>query len=160
MADLRVFLTDLGFTGVQTVLQSGNLVFHSEPQPTVDLERLLEDEARRRVDLETDFLVRTSEEWKTVVERNPYREEAARDPSHLVVVFLKSAVGAKEVDALRAAVRGPEILHGDGKQAYIVYPAGIGDSRLTNAVIESALGTRGTARNWNTVLKLAAVAGA
>jgi uncharacterized protein (DUF1697 family) len=42
--------------------------------------------------------------------------------------------------------------------AYIVYPDGIGRSRLTNQLIEKMLGTRGTGRNWNTVLKLDALA--
>jgi uncharacterized protein (DUF1697 family) len=41
---------------------------------------------------------------------------------------------------------------------YIVYPAGIGRSRLTNVLLEKKLGIRGTARNWNTVLKIAALA--
>jgi uncharacterized protein (DUF1697 family) len=45
------------------------------------------------------------------------------------------------------------------RHAYIVYPDGIGRSRVTNALIEKTLGTRGTGRNWNTVLKLGAVAG-
>jgi uncharacterized protein (DUF1697 family) len=42
----------------------------------------------------------------------------------------------------------------EGRHAYIVYPNGIGRSRLTNALIEKKLRTRGTGRNWNTVLKL------
>jgi uncharacterized protein (DUF1697 family) len=42
----------------------------------------------------------------------------------------------------------------DGKQLYIHYPAGIGRSKLTATLIERKLATRGTARNWNTVLKL------
>jgi uncharacterized protein (DUF1697 family) len=42
---------------------------------------------------------------------------------------------------------------------YVVYPDGIGPSKLTGGVIDRALATRGTARNWNTVLKLAALAG-
>jgi uncharacterized protein (DUF1697 family) len=70
---------------------------------------------------------------------------------------LKKAAGAKEVDELTAAIKGPEIVRSDGKQLYIFYPAGIGQSKLTNALIERKLGTRGTARNWNTVLKLAAL---
>ena len=45
-----------------------------------------------------------------------------------------------------------------GKQAYFVYPDGMGRSKLTIAMIEKALGTRGTARNWNTVLKLGELA--
>jgi uncharacterized protein (DUF1697 family) len=55
-----------------------------------------------------------------------------------------------------ALIRG---INADGRHLYIVYPAGIGKSRLTNVLIEKKLGIRGTARNWNTVLKLAALAG-
>ena len=62
------------------------------------------------------------------------------------------------VAALRAAAVGPELIKVAGREAYITYPAGIGGSKLTAAVIERKLGTRGTARNWNTVLKLAALA--
>ena len=40
------------------------------------------------------------------------------------------------------------------RQGYFFYPGGIGNSKLTIKVIETALGTRGTARNWNTVLKI------
>ena len=56
-----------------------------------------------------------------------------------------------------AAIRGPEFLERQGEQLYIVYPAGIGRSKLTGTLIEKMLGVRGTARNWNTVLKLAAL---
>ena len=70
-------------------------------------------------------------------------------------MFLKQVPGREAVEALQAAIKGPEIVRADGKQAYIVYPDGIGRSKLTNTVIEEKLGTRGTARNWNTVLKLA-----
>ena len=45
-----------------------------------------------------------------------------------------------------------------GREAYIVYPDGMGRSRLTATVIDRALKTSGTARNWNTVRKLAALA--
>jgi uncharacterized protein (DUF1697 family) len=58
---------------------------------------------------------------------------------------------------LAAAIQGPETVRAKGRQLYIVYPAGIGRSKLTNALIERHLGTRGTGRNWNTVLKLAAM---
>ena len=73
-------------------------------------------------------------------------------------MFLKSAANAKDVKAVQAAMAGSEIIRGDGRQVYIVYPDGIGRSRLTNVLLEKKLGIRGTARNWNTVLKLAAFA--
>lgn len=157
MADLRDLLTQLGFVDAQSLLQSGNLVFRSDARTGAHLERLLEAEAAQRLALQTDFFVRTAEEWKAVVAHNPFREEAERDPGHLVAMFLKEAPNAKDVDALRAAITGPEVFRVEGRQAYIVYPRGIGRSRLTNTLIEKKFGTRVTGRNWNTVLKLGAL---
>ena len=152
MAELRNLLTELGFVGARSLSQTGNLVFPSNALTGDGLERLLEEEAAKRLDLRTDFFVRTAEEWKAIVANNPFRDEAQRDAAHLVVMFLKRAPSARDVEALQAAIAGPEIVRADGRQAYIVYPAGIGRSRLTNTLVEKRLGTRGTARNWNTVL--------
>jgi len=158
MADLRDLLAQLGLVDVRSLLQSGNLVFRSESRSPAQLERLLESEAKKRLELQTHFMVRTAEEWRTVVLRNPLRKEAERDPAHLLVVFLKDAPGAAEVEALEEAITGQEVVRADGRHAYVFYPTGIGRSRLTNALIEKKLGTRGTGRNWNTVMKLAALA--
>jgi uncharacterized protein (DUF1697 family) len=155
MSDLRSLVAELGFEEVRSVLNSGNLVFSGGRKTGATLERLLEIEAEKRLGLRTDFHVRTADEWATVVAKNPFRAEAKRDPSHLVVMVLKKAPTAKAVETLRAAITGPEIIEAVGRHAYIVYPAGIGRSRLTNNLIDSKLGTRGTGRNWNTVLKLA-----
>jgi len=159
MADLRDFMGALRFQDVQSLLQTGNLVFRSDAGTNADLERLLETEAKKRLDLDTDFFVRSAEEWEAVIAQNPFPDEAASDPGHLVVMALKDAPAAASVSALRAAIQGPELVSAADKQLYAVYPAGIGRSRLTLKLIESALGTRATGRNWNTVLKLAALAG-
>src|SRR5208283_3571168 len=159
MAELRGLAEGLGLAGAQTLLQSGNLVFRSDRRPG-DLERLLEAEAEKRLGLRTEFFVRTARDWGEVVAHNSFRAAAEKDPSHLVVVFLKDPPERKSVRALQAAITGPELVRSWERHAYIVYPAGIGDSRLTAAVIDRILGTTGTARNWNTVLKLAALAGA
>lgn len=155
MADLRAMLTKIGFANVQTLLQSGNLVFQSDGRDASELERLLEGETRKRLHVETDFFVRTAQEWGRIVRRNPFPKEARADPSRLVLVVLKDAPGAKELKTLQEAIVGPECVRGDGRQLYVTYPAGQGRSRLTNAFIEKKIRTRGTARNWNTVLKLA-----
>ena len=104
--------------------------------------------------MRADYFVRTAAEWKEIVKNTPSRREARDDPSHLVVMFLKKVPATKDVEALQAAIKGPEIVRADGKQAYMVYPEGIGRSKLTTAPIEDMLGSRGTGRNWNTVLKL------
>jgi len=159
MAGLRDLLSELGFVDARSLLQTGNLVFSSDARTGVDLEDFLEAEAAKRLDLHTDFLVRTAEEWKRIVANNPFPDQAKQHAAHLVVVFLKRAPSARNVKELQAAITGPEIVSVESNHAYIVYPAGIGRSRLTNALVERKLGARGTARNWNTVLKLDALAG-
>src|SRR6266851_3032910 len=157
MSDLRDLLAALGFAGARSLLQSGNLIFQSDRRIGATLERLLEIETEKRLSASVDYFVRTAAEWQKIVARNPFPDEAVRDPSHLVVLFLKEEPKANDVKALQAAIRGPEIVRAEGKQAYFVYPAGIGTSKLTNSLIEKTLGLRGTGRHWNTVLKLAAL---
>ena len=158
MADLRDLLTQLGLADVRSLLQSGNLVFGAKGRTAAQLERLLEVEAERRLGLQTDFFVRAAKEWKDVVAHNPFGKEATRDPGHLVVMVLKDAPSVTGVKTLQKAITGREVVRAAGNHLYIVYPDGIGRSRLTTALIDKQLGTRGTGRNWNTVLKLAALA--
>jgi uncharacterized protein (DUF1697 family) len=158
MADLRRLLTQLGFADPRSLLQSGNLVFRAAGTTGARLERLLETEAAKRLRLETAFLVRSAGDWQAIVARNPFRREAERDPAHLVVMCLKEAPADGAERTLQAAVTGPELVRVRGREAFLVYPAGIGRSKLTIALIERTLGTQGTGRNWNTVLKLAALA--
>jgi uncharacterized protein (DUF1697 family) len=156
MADLRALVDGLGLADVRTLLQSGNVVFRGRDRATGPLEALLEAEAKKRLALDTAFLVRTAREWRTIVSENPFPREAVSDPGHLLVMCLKSVPKPSAVTALGAALRGPEVLRARGRELYIVYPDGVGRSKLTGALIEKKLATRGTARNWNTVLKLAA----
>jgi uncharacterized protein (DUF1697 family) len=159
MADLKKLLTKIGLTEPQTLLQSGNLVFRSSTRSAAQLERLLQSEVAKRLSVEAEIFVRSSAEWDAIVARNPFRDEAQRDPGHLLVLLMKESVKPKSVEALRAAIKGPEIVRADGTHAYVTYPDGVGRSKLTNPLIEKMLGTPVTGRNWNTVLKLAALAG-
>ncbi len=157
MADLRAFVEALGFDDARTLLQTGNVVFEGKAQGAAAIERLLESEAAKRLDLQTDFMIRTDKELAAIITRNRFPNEAKRDPSHLVVQFMKDAPTAAAVKSLQGAIKGPETVRAIGKQLYVVYPDGIGRSKLTAKLMEDKLGTRATGRNWNTVLKLAAL---
>jgi len=155
MADLRTLGESLGFTEVNTLLQSGNMVFRSRVRDTGELERRLEQAAGKGLGLKTPaFFVRTADEWTAIVKANPFRTEAARDPARLVVLLMKHAPSKAAVTALRAAIPGREQVEAHGREAYFYYPDGMGRSKLTPALIEKHLAGPGTARNWNTVLKL------
>jgi uncharacterized protein (DUF1697 family) len=157
MADLRELLAGLGFADAQTLLQSGNIVFSGGSRTTTALEQTLERAAAKQLGLETDFFVRTAREWQEAIDANPFPREAKEDPGHLLAVIVKHDLAAADVTALQKAIVGREVVRAKGRCAYIVYPDGIGRSKLTSALIEKKLGTRGTGRNWNTVLKLAAL---
>jgi uncharacterized protein (DUF1697 family) len=149
MSDLRALAERLGLREAKTLLQSGNLVFRSDKSPA-QLEKMLENELD-----DVGVFVRTAAEMADIVSGNPFPAEAKNDPGRLVVMLLKEA---KDGAVLNGAVAGREVARGKGRHVYIYFPDGQGRSKLTNAVIERKLATRGTARNWNTVLKLAALA--
>ena len=106
MAELRGQLIELGFANVQSLLQSGNLVFDSRAGTPARLERTLEQAARDRLQLDTAFFVRTARQWAEIVSGNPFPDEAKRDPGHLVVMSLKGAPGRAQVTALEKAIVG------------------------------------------------------
>jgi uncharacterized protein (DUF1697 family) len=158
MAELRACLEAQGFTGVRTLLQSGNAVFGGGRRRGAALERQLEEAARAALGVDTPFIVRTREEWDALVEANPFAKEAAHDPGHLLLFCLKDAPPAGAEAALREGIKGRERVRVLGREAYLVYPDGVGRSKLTVAVLERRLGGPGTGRNWNTVRKLQALA--
>jgi uncharacterized protein (DUF1697 family) len=160
MGDLRAFFVDIGFADARTLLQSGNVLFSGGAKSTDQLEEMLERAAAKQLGLDTDFFVRTAREWRDVIKANPFPKEAVDDPSHLLATIVKQPIDAKGVAALQKAIVGRERVSGKGRCLYAVYPDGVGRSRLTPAMMEKHLGkNRGTARNWNTVVKLGALVG-
>jgi len=158
MSDLRAMMEKVGFEDCKTLILSGNIVFKCTTSSVDKVEKTLEAASTKQLGVTTDYFVRTAKEWQAIIAANPFRKEAKTDPARLIMMCLRDAPTADQVKALQAAIKGREVVKAIGRQAYIVYPDGQGRSRLTIQLIEKALGTRGTARNWNTVLKLGELA--
>ena len=155
MADLRAMLAGMGFSGVHTVLQSGNIVFRSTQKPSA---AMLESETEKVLGLKTRYFLRTAKEWRAILDANPFSEMAKDDPSHLLVFLLDGKPSAAALKSLAGAIKGKEKIHGAGTHLYATFPDGIADSKLTNPLMDRQLGVIGTGRNWNTAAKLAALA--
>src|SRR5205085_1284202 len=97
MARLKEFFEEIGFGDVRTLLNSGNVAFSGDGTAAAKLEDVLQREAAERLELKTEFMVRTAEEWPKIIEANPFKREAKEDPSHLLVVFLKEPVSDAKV---------------------------------------------------------------
>jgi uncharacterized protein (DUF1697 family) len=157
MADLKALCEELGFTSVATLLQSGNVVFNAKGSDQAIATKLA-GAIEKGHGFRPAIVVRTAAEIARTVEANPFKAEAKADPRFVVVVFA-AAAPTSGAAARIAAVRGDkgERLRLAGQDLYIHYPAGQGVSKVTNAVLERALGVPVTARNWNTVTKLKAM---
>jgi uncharacterized protein (DUF1697 family) len=152
MAALREALG--GYTDVVTHGQSGNVVLDAKKSARA-LERELEALLAERLGLETRVVVRSRAQLQKVVDRNPL-VTVAQNPSRYLVTFLAEKPSAAAAGALRSDF-GAEQAILDGQEVYSWHPDGLQRSKLA-ALIADGLGTVGTARNWNTVTKLLALA--
>src|SRR5689334_10980218 len=84
MPALKSLVEELGFEA-RTLLQSGNVVFRGKARADGKLEAKLEKEAAEKLELTTDFFVRSGSEWDAMIGANPFPEIAEKDPSHLVL---------------------------------------------------------------------------
>jgi len=159
MTALKAMFEELGFAGTRSLLHSGNLVFDAGRRKPDALEVVLEKETEACFDVRPDYFVRSAAEWSEIIAHNPFPREAKDDPGRLHVLTLKLTPSPAQVSALRAAIKGPETFSTWTRHAYIYYPDGAGNSKLTPRLVETKLETRATARNWNTTLRLEALAG-
>jgi len=159
MSELRNLASDLGLTEPKTLIQSGNLTFKASRQSCEDLEGVLEEGLEKLLGLKIQLMVRTLAEWEEIIAANPFAKEADADPSHLLLIALKQEPDFDLVRSMQVAMLGPEKFVGVGRELYVVYPEGIGDSKIGKTPGWNKLASTGTGRNWNTVLKLMALAG-
>ena len=157
MADLKAIAERAGLSEARTLLQSGNLVFQAKTKPSAALEKLLETALAKELELKTPVVVRSAAEWRAAIDDNPFTKQADSDPGHLVLMPLKAKPEKTAVAELVKAIVGREQVKLVGQQLYLVYPDGIGESKLTSALIEKKIAVSGTGRNWNTVQKIAAL---
>jgi uncharacterized protein (DUF1697 family) len=154
MDQLRTVCESLEFRNAQTYLQSGNVVFQSRERSLPKLARALEDEIERRHGFRPDVIPRTASELRNVVARNPFANRSGIEFGKFVVTFLAAEPAHEAQERIRNVEVDAEELYLDGRELYIYFPNGIGRSRVSPAVLDRALRTPGTGRNWNTVLNL------
>ncbi len=155
MADLKALVESAGFTRVRTLLQSGNVVFDGEGDDTAAAGARLEGLLETRMGKPIPVLVLTRAEFERALAANPHPVDGPGAGSRVVVAFLSRTPSRAEAARFLAGVSGPERCAVKGRAVYVDYVDGIADSKLK---IDSRLGGVATARNWNTVTKLAALA--
>jgi uncharacterized protein (DUF1697 family) len=144
MSELRAMCVSIGFSNVRTYIASGNVVFESkllEVAVKAKLERCLEAYAGKPIGI----LIRTGAELAAVLADNPFGSAA---PNRTVAIFLDAPPPAGLLNNV-IGQQTEEIALGT-REIYVHYKDGIARSKLKIPVAST-----GTARNMNTVAKLA-----
>lgn len=159
MAELRVLLGDLGFAGARTWIASGNAVFRDPAgRDRAALEALLEREIARAIGPALDVMTRTAAEWEAILAANPFPDDAVERPNKLLVTALKATPSEAGARAFEGLARAPDRCRVVGDTAYLTFTDAGSLKGYTPAAYRRTLGCSGTGRNWNTAVKLAAMA--
>lgn len=168
MADFRAMLTDLGFGGVATYIQSGNAVVDGGP---ADAAGAIETGLAERFGLtDVPIIVRTLDQLlrarATSAEHAPppTDDDGGAHAKLTHVVFLAAAPPPQRRGSLDADAFGADRfeldIHGGVADLHVSYAVGAGSSKLTTDRIERAYGVSATGRNMNTVARLIDMASA
>lgn len=147
MADLRAMCSDAGFARVETYIASGNVVFESKAAPSrvkAELEARLHAYAGKPVGV----VLRTAPEMMAVLKANPFPEA---EPKYTYAIFLDHRPLRNALD--HAVGQSDEQMRLGDREIFVHYGSGMGRSKLRIPAARI-----GTARNMNTVAKLAEIA--
>jgi uncharacterized protein (DUF1697 family) len=154
MAALQGAFADAGGHAVETLLQSGNVVFaapvHAGEAVAARARALL----ARALGVDAPIVLRDGESWLRLVAGNPFLAAGA-DALH--AACLSAAPSAERIARLELDRSPPDAFAVVGAEAYLMLPNGVGRSKLSNAWLDARLGVVSTMRNWRTVTKLAAM---
>ncbi len=159
VAEQRAMAEGMGLKNPRTLLASGNLVVESDREPRA-LEADIEAAYADRFGHAVAAIVRTPKQWAALIAANPMPGEAEAAPARFLAMMMKHGVKPGGLDAVRALAAGEERVEAvtvDSVDAlFFWHPNGIGSSRMAEKAQPRLIGV-GTGRNWNTVLKLAAM---
>jgi len=157
MEELRKVYESLKLRSPQTFINSGNVVFATTSTDLRKLAKRIEGAIEAKFGFRSDVVLRTTEEMRDVVGRNPFAGRKDVEGGKLLVTFFAEELAPDLCVKVRAIQSDPEEIVLDGRELFVHYPEGMGRSKLTQPLTK-VLKQLGTARNWNTVTKLLTLA--
>jgi uncharacterized protein (DUF1697 family) len=153
MSELRSVCAEIGWSDVQSYIQSGNLVFQASATPA-RLEAALEQAIEQHFGLSIGVIVRAAADWPAHVSANPFPRESQSQPNLVMLALSKKPPKAGALEGLRERATNGEQIAQVGDALWIHYERGVASSKLSPALFDRLVGSPVTARNWRTVLKL------
>src|SRR5881394_2421356 len=144
MEKLRASCEGLGFAGVKTYIQSGNVIFKAPKLSPAALSKKLGECIMRDFGFSAEVICRTREEMKRIINANPFTKERGIDPSKLHVVFLSETPSEAALKQLQALTLTPDRTRSSGNEIYFYFPNGVSGSSLWKHPLDRVTGVPGT----------------
>ena len=157
MHELRASFETLGYSGVTTYIQTGNVLFSTGSKSQAGITAAIEERLAQDFGDSPEVILRTVPELLRIGKASPYAKAGA-NPSRHHVTFLATAPTAAALRALVLPPSGRDELVVDGLEIYVYTPDGYAATKFTGTFLERRLGVVSTTRNWNTVTKLCELA--
>lgn len=154
MDALKQLFNDLGFSNIQTYVQSGNVVFQDNPIEPYKLEVKITEKILDKFGFDVPVIVKELEEMKQVVKDNPFIRDSKKEILHLHVTFLSAKPDEMKMKKIKEENYQPDEFKLIDKTIYLYCPNSYSSSKLTNNFFESKLQVIATTRNWKTTLEL------
>ncbi len=158
MADLKAHLEELGWEGIQTYIQSGNIVFRSVEGNPRQLAHKIKQKLQDKYGLDVPTLVLEPHELMDIIRNNPFTRDPATQQDRLYVTFLFDMPLADLTRKLQELKQPNEQFKIEDKVIYLYYTEGYGRAVMNNNAFEKRLKVEATSRNWKTINKLYEIA--
>lgn len=156
MAELRAHCATDGFGEVRTYIQSGNIILSSRDGAdavATGLKALIAE----RFKLDVPVIVRTAAQWQRYAAGSPFPDAEAERPNLLHICLSARPLADGAAATLQARATAREKLAVRDGTLWCDFGESVGTSKLTPALFDKVAGSPVTARNWRTVLALAAM---
>lgn len=152
MADLKVLMERLGFTKVQTYIQSGNVVFNASESNEHALK--ISAAIEKKYGFSVPVLVKTASEVAAILLKCPFSEEK-KLKSYFVLLY--EAPSKEAIESVKTITYPSEEFSVTDACVYLFVSEGMGKAKCTNTFFERKLKVNSTARNYRTMKKLVAL---
>jgi uncharacterized protein (DUF1697 family) len=153
MEELRKHFAIPGFTNIASYIQSGNILFDAKATERAKLEAKIEKMLLKALGFEVEVLLRSIDEIKDVVKKDPFKKQR-KETDKYYVVFLKTQPEKELIKKLEALSCDTDNFRVIGDELYWLCSPDAGASIVKSAFFEKNLKVFTTNRNWNTVNKV------
>ncbi len=156
MAELRRLFEALGFSGVETFIASGNVIFETKSTAMAKLEGKVETWLSEALGYPVSVFVRTDSEVAAIAQCKPFPSSAVKTAGAFCVGFVAAPLGREAERAVMGFKTAVDDFHVDGREIYWLCRKQQSESTFSNAALERRLGIRATFRGIKTIHRLAA----